>query len=114
MPKFIADYFELPVPDAHKSRDFFAAAFGWGHADYGPGYQELKAGDLLMGLNADPDERSLPPVIGIRTDDIAAAERAILAAGGTITKSACDYPGGRRLFFQTPDGHELLVYQPAG
>jgi uncharacterized protein len=113
MPKFVADYFELPVPDAPRARDFFAAAFGWGHADYGPSYQELKAGELLMGLNADPAERALPPVIGIRTDNLGAAEQAILAAGGLITRPASDYPGGRRLFFSTPDGHELMVYQPS-
>jgi predicted enzyme related to lactoylglutathione lyase len=112
MPKFVADYFELPVPDAPAARDFFATAFGWNHADYGPSYQELKAGDLLMGLNADPAERALPPVIGIRTDNLAAAELAIVAAGGVITRPAYDYPGGRRLFFSTPDGHELMVYQP--
>lgn len=113
MPKFTADYFELPVPDAPAARNFFRSAFGWAHADYGPGYQELKAGELLMGLNADPAERSMPPLIGIRTDDLVAAERAILAAGGIITKPAYDYPGGRRLFLSTPDGHELMVYQPA-
>lgn len=112
MPEFIADYFELPVPDAPRARDFFHAAFGWGHADYGPGYQELKAGELLMGLNSDPAERTLPPVIGIRTDDLAAAEQAIVAAGGAITRPAYAYPGGRRLFFSTPDAHELMVYQP--
>ncbi len=113
MARFVADYFELPVPQAAAARDFFVQAFGWGHVDYGAGYQELKAGDLLVGLNADPAERALPPLIGIRTDDLAAAERAILAAGGAMTKATYDYPGGRRFFFSTPDGHELMVYQPS-
>lgn len=112
MPRFTVDYFELPVPDAGKSRDFFMRAFGWGAQDYGEGYVELREAGVLGGLNADPADRTAAPVVGIRTDDIVAAEAAVVAAGGTVTRPTYRYPGGRRFVFREPGGVELLVYQP--
>ena len=46
----------------------------------------------------------------IRTDDLVAAEKAVVAAGGTITRKPYDFPGGRRFFFREPGGAELAVY----
>ena len=113
MASYEIDYFELPVPDAAASSAFFARAFGFAAEAYGPDYVELREGGVLGGLNADPADRPAAPVVGIRTDDIAAAARAIVAAGGVITKPAYSYPGGMRMFFREPGGIELLVYQPA-
>jgi len=112
MAKYEIDYFEIPVASASRSSAFFADAFGFGSQSYGPGYFEVRDGGVLGGLNADAADRSAAPLIGIRTDDIAAAENAIVAAGGTITKPAYAFPGGKRLFFREPGGAELLVYQP--
>ena len=112
LPKYEIDYFEIPVPNAGKSSRFFAKAFGFGAQAYGDDYIEVREGGLLGGLNGDASDRSLHPLIGIRTDDIAAAEKAIVAAGGKITKPAYDFPGGRRLFFAEPGGAELMLYQP--
>jgi predicted enzyme related to lactoylglutathione lyase len=112
MPRYTIDYFELPVPDAPASRDFFVKAFGWGSQEYGDDYIEVREAGVLGGLNADPADRTKAPVIGIRTDDIAAAEAAILAAGGTIMRPTYRFPGGRRFVFREPGGAELLVYQP--
>lgn len=112
MAKYVIDYFEIPVPDASKSSAFFAQAFGFGAQSYGDGYAEVREAGILGGLNSDTSDRSGAPLIGIRTDDIVAAGKAIVAAGGTITKPAYAYPGGKRLFFREPGGAELLVYQP--
>ena len=112
MAKYEIDYFEIPVPSAAKSSDFFSKAFGFGALAYGDTYTEVQGAGMLGGLNADAGDRSAAPVIGIRTDDIAAAEAAIVAAGGTITRPTYGYPGGKRLFFREPGGAELMVYQP--
>ena len=112
MTAYKIDYFEIPVPDAGRSSAFFGKAFGFGSQAYGPDYVEVRDAGVLGGLNGDAGDKSAAPVIGIRTDDIAAAEAAILAAGGTISKPAYEYPGGKRLFFREPGGAELLVYQP--
>jgi uncharacterized protein len=112
MTKFVIDYFELPAREAAPSGAFFAQAFGWSLQPYGPGYLELREAGVLGGVNAHTSDQARAPVIGIRTDDIATAERAVLRAGGTITRAAYEYPGGRRFFFREPGGNELMVYQP--
>jgi predicted enzyme related to lactoylglutathione lyase len=112
MAKYVIDYFEIPVPDAARSSAFFTRAFGFGAQPYGDGYVEVRDAGVLGGLNGDSTDKSAAPVIGIRTDDIGAAEKSILASGGTITKPTYGYPGGKRLFFREPGGAELMVYQP--
>ena len=112
MAKYEIDYFEIPAPNAGKTSAFFTEAFGFGALAYGPDYIEVREAGVLGGINGASGDRPAAPVIGIRTDDIAAAEKAIVAAGGKITKPAYDYPGGKRLFFREPGGAELLVYQP--
>ena len=113
MPSFVVDYFELPVPATEASSRFFSDAFGFGAKAYGPGYSEITDAGVLGGLNVDGEGQSAAPLIGIRTDDIAAAQRAIEEAGGTVTKSVSDYPGGQRFYFREPGGNELLVYAPS-
>ena len=112
MAKYEIDYFELPVTSAKDTSAFFSKAFGFGAQPFGDGYIEVRDAGVLGGLNGDSADRSSAPVVGIRTDDIAAAAEAIVAAGGTITRDAYPYPGGKRLFFREPGGVELLVYQP--
>jgi predicted enzyme related to lactoylglutathione lyase len=112
MPHYVIDYFELPSSDPQASGDFFARAFGWGQQSYGPSYMEIHDAGVLGGLSSDEAENSSLPVVGIRTDDIAAAERAVRAAGGEITRPAYAYPGGMRFFFRVPGGAEMLVYRP--
>jgi predicted enzyme related to lactoylglutathione lyase len=112
MAKYVIDYFEIPVPDASKTSTFFTRAFGFGALAYGDTYVEVRDAGVLGGLNADSADKPAAPVIGIRTDDIGAAEKSIRASGGTITKPTYGYPGGKRLFFREPGGAELMVYQP--
>jgi hypothetical protein len=111
MANYVIDYFELPTVATATSRDFFGSAFGFGFRDYGPGYSEILEAGLLGGLNA-ADDKSMAPLVGIRTDDVDAALAAVTGAGGTITVPAHDYPGGRRFQFREPGGAELLVYCP--
>jgi hypothetical protein len=53
---------------------------------------------VLGGRIAD-GERSAGPGIGIRSDDIAAARRAVEAAGGVVTRPVYDDPGRAALLF---------------
>lgn len=109
----VVDYCELPSRDAMASRDFFDKAFGWSFVDYGGTYAEIRGAGTLFGINADATDRSAAPLVGIRTDDIVAAEAAVVQAGGTVTRVIYNYPGGRRFFFKEPGGAELMVYQPS-
>jgi uncharacterized protein len=113
MAHFVIEYFELPTAETAASQSFFRQAFGFGSKDYGPGYSEITDAGVLGGVNADQADRSRAPLIGIRTDDIAEAQRAVEAAGGAITKQVSDYPGGQRFFFREPGGNEMLMYCPS-
>ena len=112
MASFVIDYFELPTKAMAASQGFFTKAFGFGSKPYGPAYSEITEGGVLGGLNGAAEDQGTAPLIGIRTDDIVASQRAIEAAGGTITRPVADYPGGQRFFFREPGGNELLVYCP--
>jgi hypothetical protein len=107
---YVLDYLELPSADATKSRTFFGKAFGWGFADYGGTYAEIRDAGLLFGVNADTEDKSTAPIAVIRTDDLGKAEHDVVAAGGVITRPAYDFPGGRRFFFREPGGAELALY----
>jgi predicted enzyme related to lactoylglutathione lyase len=111
-PPYQVDYFELPTSARAASRKFLREAFGFAFKDYGPSYAEITGAGVLGGLT-DGDDRSAGPLIGIRADDIAAAQQAVEAAGGVVTKPVYDYPGGRRFYFREPGGNELLVYSPS-
>jgi predicted enzyme related to lactoylglutathione lyase len=110
---YVIDYFEVPSSDSGASRAFFAKAFGWATLSYGDTYDEIREAGVLAGINGDAADRSGAPLMGIRTSDIAAAERAVLAAGGSISRQTYAFPGGKRFYFREPGGAELMVYQPA-
>jgi predicted enzyme related to lactoylglutathione lyase len=112
MTSFVIDYFEVPSRDALRSRDFFQTAFGWEMLSYGDGYHEIRNAGTLAGVNGVAEDHGSAPLMGIRTSDIAAAEAAVVAAGGIITRQTYGYPGGKRFFFREPGGAELLMYQP--
>ena len=48
------DFIELPSPDLAAAKAFYAQAFGWNLADYGPAYSCTATGDVDVGLQADP------------------------------------------------------------
>ena len=106
------NYLELPVTDRARAKAFYADAFGWTFADYGPDYAATTSGDTDIGLDAAPDRVSAAlPVIEVA--DLEAALGAIEAAGGRATVPIFAFPGGRRFHFADPDGHVLAVMQPA-
>jgi len=106
---FSIDYIEFPTDDHAASRAFFRDALGFGLVDYGPDYTALEGAGLDGGL--DPAETRVAATMAVmRTDDLDAAERAVTAGGGEITRPQFDFPGGRRFHFRAPGGIELAVY----
>lgn len=103
------DYIEFPSRDREKTSAFFKSAFGWGIVSYGPVYDGLEGAGLDGGIDAS-DQRVAATMAVVQTEDLDAAERRVLAAGGVITRSQYDFPGGRRFHFREPGGNELAVY----
>jgi uncharacterized protein len=104
------DYIEFPSSDGASTRRFFADAFGWRFTNYGPTYDAIENAGIEAGIQAAPSEASTAPLAIVRTLDLEAAERAVTAAGGVITRPAFDFPGGRRFHFREPGGNELAVW----
>ena len=106
------DYVELPSVTAHElTRAFYAKAFGWTFADYGPDYAATEGGIVDVGLNGQPDDALSAPLPIVRVDDLETALEAVVAAGGLIARAIFAFPGGRRFHFIDPSGSELAVWQ---
>ena len=106
------DFLELPVADVEAARAFYGAAFGWQMTGFGPTYACTLTGDVDVGLQADPAERTRGPLIVIQVADLEEAFTAVESAGGTISKPIFSFPGGRRFHFRDPDGNELAAHKP--
>ena len=105
------DYVELPSATAHElTRAFYAKAFGWDFADYGPTYSATTNGMTDVGLQGDPSDGISAPLPVIRVDDLEAAFDAVTKAKGVIAKPIFSFPGGRRFHFIDPGGNELAVW----
>lgn len=107
-----ADFLELPVADIKAAQAFYGAAFGWEMTGFGPTYACTLTGDVDLGLQADPAERTRAPLIVIQVADLEEALGAVKAAGGVISKPIFSYPGGRRFHFRDLDGNELAAHKP--
>jgi uncharacterized protein len=105
------NYVELPSANLAAARAFYETAFGWRTTDYGPDYAATTTGDVDLGLDASSDCKITAPLTVIETDDLAASEQSVIAAGGRIVVPVFAFPGGRRFHFTDPDGHELAVWQ---
>ena len=102
-------YLELPVGDTGEAKRFYAAAFGWSFADFGPTYAATVGGDTDIGFQADAAQKTAAALPVVQVDDLAATLAAVEAAGGAVTMPIFAFPGGRRFHFRDPDGHELAA-----
>ena len=105
------NYVEFVSTEIAKSKHFYSTAFGWSFVDYGPDYvafQAVEAG--IDGGFRKGEAQTGSPLIVLYASDLAATEKAIVAAGGTITVPTFEFPGGRRFHFNDYAGNELAVW----
>ena len=101
------NYVELPVRDMAAAKNFYETAFGWSLAEFGPTYAATTSGDVDLGLQGDAAEATAAPLPVIEVADLEDAVKAVVAAGGVVTRPIFAFPGGRRFHFTDPNGNEL-------
>ena len=104
------NYVELASRNVGATQGFLAKAFGWEFVDYGPEYQAFANAGIDGGVFQNTDETLKAPLIVLKADDLAEAEKAVKLAGGVITQPPFSFPGGRRFHFREPGGNELAVW----
>ena len=104
-------FVELPAQSFGPTKAFYAAAFGLSMTDFGPTYACTLSGNVDLGLQGDATEATRSPLTVIQVESLEAAEAAVRAAGGVISKPAFSFPGGRRFHFRDPSGNELAAMQ---
>ena len=104
-------FVELPARETGAMKSFYGSAFGFGMSDFGPSYACTLGNGVDLGVQADRSEATAAPLAVIQVDNLAAAQAAVEAAGGRITRAIFSFPGGRRFHFRDPAGNELSAMQ---
>jgi uncharacterized protein len=103
------NYIEFVSTDIALTKKFYSAVFGWGFEDWGPEYVSFSGAGVDGGFRAGAASEEGPLVILYATD-LAATEKAVIAAGGRITVPVFEFPGGRRFHFADGVGNVLAVW----
>jgi predicted enzyme related to lactoylglutathione lyase len=112
---------DLASADAEASRDFYAKLFGW-KLDVNPdplygGYALAKLGDQDVGGIGPTQSPDQPTAwsLYVGTDDAAALDAKVQAAGGTVIAPAFDVGDlGKMAVYQDPSGAFFSGWQPSG
>ncbi|MCB0411033.1 MAG: VOC family protein [Bdellovibrionales bacterium] len=105
------DYIEFVVTDLAKAKSFYSSAFGWKFNDYGPSYAGIqKENGEVGGLRLDKSVVTGGPLVILYSNNLDKSVEAVTKAGGKITKTPFEFPGGRRFEFQDPSGNQLAVW----
>jgi predicted enzyme related to lactoylglutathione lyase len=103
---------DIPPTYKQPAQSFYGQAFGWKFQDWGDAYADILEAGVSGGLRkVDRVDKGATLAI-IYSSDLEASERAVIAAGGSITEKH-EFPGGRRFQFTDPSGVELAVWTKA-
>lgn len=122
-------HFEMPYDDSARMRAFYEAAFGWKMNPLGP-----ELGDCVIAHAAETGADNMVtqkgainggfaprtadfngPSVVVSVADIAAAMKAVLAAGGTVRGDPVMIEGiGRYVHIDDSEGNRLSLLQPSG
>ena len=108
MTDYKVDWWELPVADLAKAKEFYGAVFGWTFQPFGETYEGVNApdGTMIGALDASGGERGQGARIYVTVPDLAESLRKVVAAGGTVASEPKEIGGGMGWWaaFNAPDG----------
>ena len=109
------NYIEFASTNMAAAKKFYSSVFGWSFVDYGPDYASFTAvsagidgGFYKSDPHAEPPRTA--PLVVLYSADLKAAERAVLAAGGSVVVPTFEFPGGHRFHFSDGCGNVLAVW----
>jgi len=103
------NYIEFTASDIEKTKSFYSTVFGWSFEDWGPEYISF-TGLGIDGGFVKGEPKMGGPLVVLYSTDLAATEKAIVEAGGTITMPVFEFPGGQRFHFADGTGNVLGVW----
>lgn len=104
-----AAWLEIGAPDATRTRDFFAALFGWRFDAVGQGFATRDSG-VGAGLHGGDDDRNMVVYFGV--EDIDAAAARVRELGGTAPEPGpADPTFGRFVECKDADGVRFGLHQ---
>jgi predicted enzyme related to lactoylglutathione lyase len=105
------DYIEIPATDLIKTRDFFAALYGWEFQDWGPDYMSFSDGRLDGGLRRAEDPAPSSGVLLVfYSNDLERDVARVKELGATISQPIFEFPGCKRFHFVDPAGTEFAMW----
>lgn len=107
------NYIEFTTPDIEAVKKFYSAVFGWSFKDWGADYIDASAETAGVALGFARGEAPKPlssPLVILYSPDLAATQKAIEEAGGSIVTPTFEFPGGRRFHFSDGAGNVLGVW----
>ncbi len=103
------DYVEFAAEDLGVFKKFYGEAFGWTFQDWGPDYVSFEGAGLDGGVRGGEKPQGGSTTVILYADDLEAAEKRVIAAGGAVT-ARHDFPGGKRFHFKDRCGNSLAVW----
>jgi uncharacterized protein len=110
-------HFSINADDVDRARTFYEKVFGWKSAAWGPpGFYQLEGPGLLAALQGRRDLVKGTRTVGfectIAVESIDAAEKAVLANGGSILLKRSVITGvGTLMFFADTEGNAFGAMQ---
>ncbi len=107
------NYIEFPAKDLAATKVFFATAFGWTFADYGPDYAAFSNEGLDGGFYKSDKTSTVAngaSLLIFYSSNLEDTLAKVQKAGGRISRPIFAFPGGRRFQFIEPSGNELAVW----
>src|SRR5207302_7246620 len=93
------DYIEMPSRNLAKTKEFFAALFGWSFVDYGPDYAAFDDGRMTGGFFTSSKTVGVDAgasLVVFYQPELEKTKKKVVDLGGEISKESFEFPGGRR------------------
>jgi len=111
--KFV--WFDLVSQDVEKSKEFYAALFGWSFEENGRYHTILRDGIRIGGiLRARDSERGSEWVSNLSVVDVDAAVKVVKRSGGVVEREPVDAPDRGRIALVSSENALLLLVRANG